>query len=129
MAVVFTRFKFTVTYRPGSKNIKADALSRQHESFHQQQSDEFIISPTLILAPVQWDILTELTEAQMSDPPPPDCPPDKTYVPPPLRKKVTQHVHSSLSFSHPGITATLQLLTNRFWWPSMQKDTISFVQK
>ncbi len=28
-AMFFTRFNFTVTYRPGTKNIKADALSRQ----------------------------------------------------------------------------------------------------
>ncbi|KAK3545965.1 hypothetical protein QTP70_017186, partial [Hemibagrus guttatus] len=31
-ALFFTRFVFTVTYRPGSKNGKADALSRQFES-------------------------------------------------------------------------------------------------
>ncbi|KAL0187602.1 hypothetical protein M9458_014701, partial [Cirrhinus mrigala] len=31
-ALFFTRFDFKVTYRPGSKNIKADALSRQFES-------------------------------------------------------------------------------------------------
>ncbi|KAL0164283.1 hypothetical protein M9458_040036 [Cirrhinus mrigala] len=30
-ALFFTRFDFTVTYRPGSKNSKADALSRKHD--------------------------------------------------------------------------------------------------
>lgn len=30
-SLFFTRFNFTVTYRPGSKNTKADALSRQFE--------------------------------------------------------------------------------------------------
>ncbi|KAK3531899.1 hypothetical protein QTP70_034403, partial [Hemibagrus guttatus] len=29
-ALFFTRFNFTLSYRPGSKNIKADALSRLH---------------------------------------------------------------------------------------------------
>ncbi|KAK3567559.1 hypothetical protein QTP86_020033, partial [Hemibagrus guttatus] len=29
-ALFFTRFNFTISYRPGSKNIKADALSRIH---------------------------------------------------------------------------------------------------
>ncbi|KAK3568225.1 hypothetical protein QTP86_000789 [Hemibagrus guttatus] len=30
-ALFFSCFQFSVTYRPGSKNSKADALSRQHE--------------------------------------------------------------------------------------------------
>ncbi len=30
-ALFFTRFHFTVTYRPGSSNVKADALSRLDE--------------------------------------------------------------------------------------------------
>ncbi len=30
-ALFFTRFQFTVTYRPGSKNSKADALSRRYD--------------------------------------------------------------------------------------------------
>ncbi len=29
-ALLFTQFNFTVTYRPGSRNTKADALSRQY---------------------------------------------------------------------------------------------------
>ncbi len=31
-ALFFTHFKFTVTYRPGHKNLRADALSRLHFS-------------------------------------------------------------------------------------------------
>ncbi len=31
-ALFFTRFNFIITYRPGNKNIKADALSRLHQS-------------------------------------------------------------------------------------------------
>ncbi len=30
-ALFFTRFRFKISYRPGSKNIKADALSRLHQ--------------------------------------------------------------------------------------------------
>ncbi|KAL0149040.1 hypothetical protein M9458_055655, partial [Cirrhinus mrigala] len=35
---------------------------------------------------------------------------------------------STPSSGHPGITGTIQLLTNRYWWPSLQADTISFVR-
>ncbi len=51
-ALFFTRFQFTVTYRPGSKNTKADALSRQFESTLQLLSPDTILPTTLIVAPV-----------------------------------------------------------------------------
>ncbi len=38
MGIVFTRFCFTVTYRPGTKNTKADVLSRQTEETFQSIS-------------------------------------------------------------------------------------------
>ncbi len=52
-SLFFTRFDFIVTYRPGSLNTKADALSRQYESFILPTTKESIISPALIIAPIQ----------------------------------------------------------------------------
>lgn len=86
-ALFFTRFNFTVTYRPGSKNTKADALSRQHELPAHPPSDEPIVSLTLVVAPVRWDIMTEISEAQTAEPTPPECPPDLTYVHATLRQR------------------------------------------
>ncbi len=37
-------------------------------------------------------------------------------------------IHDSPSSGHPGITATAHLVTNRFWWPSLQKDVTTFIQ-
>ncbi|KAI2646625.1 Transposon Tf2-6 polyprotein [Labeo rohita] len=127
-SLFFTRFDFRVTYRPGSKNTKADALSRQFESSTAPSDPEPIIAPSLILGPIQWDIMTEITEAQDNEPPPPECPPERTYVPRALRQRVMQWVHDSPSSGHPGITATIHLVTNRFWWPSLQRDTTEFVR-
>lgn len=67
-ALFFTRFQFTVTYRPGSKNTKADALSHQFESSSTSISNEPILPSSIILAPVQWDTMTEITEAHQTDP-------------------------------------------------------------
>ncbi len=129
-SLFFSRFEFKVTYRPGSKNCKADALSRLHDSSTPlNKNNESIISSTLVVAPVQWDILTEITEAQANDPIPPNCPNDRTYVPHNLRQRVLHLVHDSPSSGHPGITASLQLVSERFWWPSLQTDTIAFVQR
>ncbi|KAK3569110.1 hypothetical protein QTP86_022143 [Hemibagrus guttatus] len=53
-ALLFTRFPFMVTYRPGSKNGKADALSRKFERADKPVLTEPILPPTAILAPVRW---------------------------------------------------------------------------
>ena len=42
-AMFFTRFVFTLSYRPGSQNVKADALSRLYET------EEWSMDPTPIL--------------------------------------------------------------------------------
>ncbi|KAI2644120.1 Transposon Tf2-8 polyprotein [Labeo rohita] len=56
-ALFFTRFQFKITYRPGSKNIPADALSRQFSENPVTESEP-IIPPDLIVSPIQWDIDT-----------------------------------------------------------------------
>ncbi|KAI2664083.1 Transposon Tf2-6 polyprotein [Labeo rohita] len=127
-ALFFTRFQFTVTYRPGNKNGKADALSRRHDPPVDHQSPEPILPPTVILAPISWDIMEEIQREQQHDPPPTNCPPTKHYVPQTLRTRVIQWVHSSLSSGHPGISRTLRLVRNSFWWPSMTKDITTYVK-
>ncbi|KAL0161769.1 hypothetical protein M9458_045494, partial [Cirrhinus mrigala] len=120
-ALFFTRFNFTVTYRPGSKNSKADALSRRHNLPTNSLKPEPILPPTVILAPISWDIMDEIHREQEQDPPPPQCPPNKHYVPQRLRPRV-------LHAGHPGILRTLQLTKNSFWWPTMTRDTTTFVK-
>lgn len=47
--LLFTRFNFTISYRPGSKNVKPDALSHLHSSTA-TPSDPKTILPTSCLA-------------------------------------------------------------------------------
>ncbi|KAL0152607.1 hypothetical protein M9458_052330, partial [Cirrhinus mrigala] len=103
-ALFFTRFNFTVTYRPGSRNSKGDALSRRHDFPTDSLKPEPILPPTVILAPSTWDIMDEIHCEQEQDPPPPQCPPNKRYIPQRLRPRVLQWVHTSLSAGHPGIS-------------------------
>ncbi|KAK3531442.1 hypothetical protein QTP70_020528 [Hemibagrus guttatus] len=49
----FTRFQFSVTYRPRSKNSKADALSRQFEAQSEPTQPNLILPAAAILAPVR----------------------------------------------------------------------------
>lgn len=124
----FTHFNFIVTYRPASKNTKADALSRQLEDPVHHETDENIIPEALLIALVQWDIMTEINQSNTQNPPPSDCPHDLTFVPEHLRERLLHQVHSTPSSGHPGITATHHLLTNRFWWPTMSTETATFVK-
>ncbi|KAI2661109.1 Transposon Tf2-6 polyprotein [Labeo rohita] len=127
-ALFFAHFHFQVTYRPRSQNTKADALSCIHEPDIPTNSSETILPTSMIVEPVTWDIMTEISEAQTQDPTPANCPDALTYVPLGLRPRVLAEVHSVPSSGHPGIEATLHLLNNRFWWPTLRPDTITFIK-
>ncbi|KAK3539334.1 hypothetical protein QTP70_001208 [Hemibagrus guttatus] len=127
-AIFFTRFAFTVTYRPGSKNGKADALSRQFEADNEPAQPDVILPATAILAPVQWNLVEEIRRAHTDEPPPAGCPPTKIFVPLHFRQQVMQWVHEAPSSGHPGIRRSTQLVRNRFWWPSLGSDVEEYVR-
>ncbi|KAK3561109.1 hypothetical protein QTP86_028317, partial [Hemibagrus guttatus] len=101
-ALFFTWFNFTISYRPGSKNTKADALSRMFEE-------------TLPPANASTNTL-------------PGCPPESQYIPRARRIALIHSAHTSLGTGHPGIHETLSLLKDRFWWPNMTADVRRYVQ-
>ena len=127
-SLFFTRFHFTLTYRPGSKNVKADDLSRLHDSSSSQNTPEPILSPQHIIAPIRWDVLEHIQQALPADPVPQGCPGDKTYVPTAVRAQLLQWIHSCPSSGHQGIQRTLSLVRNRFWWPSVRRDVVQYVK-
>ncbi len=129
-ALFFTRFRLTVTYRPSiTKNTKADALSRQMDNSIQTGICDNILPTKLLVAPVQWDIMTEIEQMNQQIQPPTECPANLTFVPEPLRQRVLTQVHYTPSSGHPGITATEHLLRNRFWWPTLSADTTQFIKQ
>ena len=72
-ALLFTRFRFTLSYRPGSKNLKPDALSRQFPSSSEDRPLGSIILRPLILVLVSWGIETVVMEAQGRETVPDGC--------------------------------------------------------
>lgn len=80
-ALFFTRFDFTVSYRPGDKNIKVDALSRLHQPDPEDSSHEPILPPAMIISPIQWAIDEQITQATRSNPALPGGPEGLLYVP------------------------------------------------
>ncbi|KAK3528456.1 hypothetical protein QTP70_000132 [Hemibagrus guttatus] len=118
-ALFFTRFQFTVSYRPGSKNGKADALSRQFEAAGDSGQPDLILPATALLAPVRW--------AHADEPPPAGCPPCKLFVPQQFRPQVMRWVHEAPSSGHPGTCRSTQLISCRFWWPSLGLDVEIYI--
>ena len=110
-AMLFTHhFIITASFRPGSKNIKADALSRIYDG-EAPASPVTIISPTCLVAPIRWDLDREIEEAAGQDPEPEGCPPGRTYVPRSVRTKIVNWAHSAPATGHLGVTRTQQLLS------------------
>lgn len=72
-------------------------------------------------------IITEIEQANAELEVPPECPQDKLFVPETLRERTMTKVHTSFSLCHPGINATIQLLQNQFWWPSLRNQIPVFV--
>ena len=85
-ALFFTRFDFSLSYRPGSKNVQADALSRLHEVEASTEEPERILPTPVIVAPILWALDEEIRLAQVEDPAPPGTPAGKTYIPASLRE-------------------------------------------
>ncbi|KAK3512082.1 hypothetical protein QTP70_030361 [Hemibagrus guttatus] len=126
-ALFFTRFNFTISYRPGSKNIKADALSRIHSLDENNDDPEPILPEKLFASPISRSEET-LPELNTPADAPPGCPQGLQFVPHARRTSLIHSSHTSLGTGHPGINGTLSLLKQRFWWPNMAADVRRYVQ-
>lgn len=82
-SLFLSRFNYFITYRPGSRNTKADALSRQFEDEEIPHSDPVPLIPSKnIIATVCMQVSSQLIERIQSsqDSAPTSKPPDKLYV-------------------------------------------------
>ncbi|KAL0171626.1 hypothetical protein M9458_031161, partial [Cirrhinus mrigala] len=125
-ALFFNRFRFSISYRPGAKNVRADALSRLHAPEEEPEPVEPILPESLFSCPIQW-----MTPPAASDPaptPPLGCPPNLRFVPDDERIPLIHTTHTSLGTGHPGTNRTLSLLKQQFWWPRMEADVQRYVR-
>ncbi|KAI3369027.1 hypothetical protein L3Q82_025431 [Scortum barcoo] len=127
-ALFFSRFDFVLTYRPGSRNIKPDALSRQFSVEEKVQEEENILPTSRVIAAITWDIENTVLRAQQQQPDPGQGPPGRLFVPDAVRSQVLQWAHSSKLSCHPGINRTISFIKRHFWWRNMEADIRGFVQ-
>ncbi|XP_073719444.1 uncharacterized protein [Misgurnus anguillicaudatus] len=125
-ALFFDRFNFTLSYRPGSKNTKPDALSRLFESPGSDR-DETILPEGRVVGALRWGIEQRVRRAGREGEVPEGCPAGRLWVPNALRSEVIRWGHESKFVCHPGVRRTLATVRQRFWWPSMGPDVRQFV--
>ncbi len=126
-ALFFGRFEFSLSYRPGSKNIKPDALSRIFDQSERLSTPECIIPERLVVSTLTWEVESKVRTALEGVTPPPGCPPSRLFVPEGLRSDVIRWGHCSNVACHPGVNRTSFLVKQRFWWNSMARDIREFV--
>lgn len=120
----FESLNFTLTYRPWSRNIKPNTLSRQFAP-DESEEPETILPQSRVVASLTWEIESSVRRAQAQQPDPGHEPPNPLFVPDTIRSQVLQWAHSS--WCHPGAARTLEVLRRKFWWPTMDSDTQEFV--
>uniref|UniRef100_A0AAQ4R0Q4 Gypsy retrotransposon integrase-like protein 1 n=1 Tax=Gasterosteus aculeatus aculeatus TaxID=481459 RepID=A0AAQ4R0Q4_GASAC len=99
-SLFFNRFDFSLSYRPGSRNTKPDALSRLFSPESVARAPEPILPLNCVVGAVIW----------------------------PIESKVIHWAHSSLLTCHPGVRRTMFAITQRFWWPAMEPEVREYVE-
>ncbi|KAL0181794.1 hypothetical protein M9458_024200, partial [Cirrhinus mrigala] len=127
-ALFFEHFNFHLSYRPGSKNAKADAISRQHQRDTTSSEPAPVLPPHIILAPLQWGLEERVRQSHSLEPPPPETPAGRLFVPDHLRKEVLQWGHDSALAGHQGVQRTISFIDRAFWWRTLRRDVQEYVQ-
>lgn len=98
-------YDFTLSYRPGSRNTKPDALSHLFDPKPAAKEPEPIL-PRYHGA-VTWEIESEVKQANGENPRPSGCSANRLFVPVAMRPQVIQWAHTSELTCHLGIKRTM----------------------
>lgn len=113
-SLFLSRFQFTLSYRPGTMNTKANALSRIHSPESWVNHEDYIVPPSCIVGAIEWVLYQTLTRFPRSRVPT-ACPPGKQFVPKHYRLELVTWAHTPLSTGHPAARCTYQMLAKKYW--------------
>lgn len=129
-ALFLSRFNYVVSYLPGSKNIRADALSRQYSELSGEESiPTSVIPPNQILAAIRTSLTSPLGEQILAaqSGAPSGRPNGRCFVPEELRTRLLRTYHNSKAAGHPGKNQLSWAVSRLFWWPSLRSDIAAYV--
>ncbi|CAH8553506.1 unnamed protein product [Schistosoma rodhaini] len=130
-----SQFTSSIQYIEGNNNEVADALSRTtinaiitngidyHGLAKLQEIDielnklRFDDTTSLLFEDIQFGNAKVICDMSTGRPRP--------FIPKPLRRKVFESIHN---LSHPGIKATMKLISERFVWTKMNRDIRNWTQ-
>ncbi len=67
-ALFFTRFHFTVTYRPGTQNSRVVSLSHLSKPLQDTTAPKTILPPALFISPIEWSLDEDIRQATLTEP-------------------------------------------------------------
>ncbi|CAJ0933921.1 unnamed protein product [Ranitomeya imitator] len=109
-SLFFARFDFVISYLPGSKNVKADALSRSFVPDSPGLSEPAgILKEGVIVSAISPDLRRVLQKFQANKPD--RCPAEKLFVPDRWTNKLISELHCSVLAGHPGIFVYMSIDT------------------
>ncbi len=125
-ALFFGRFDFTLSYRPGSKNIKPDSLSRIFDRSERPSTPECILPENLFVSTLVWEVESKVKTALEGGNASGRVPTESVVCAGGI--KVGRDSVGALfqRACHPGVSRTKFLVKQRFWWPRMAHDVHSF---
>ncbi|EKD03262.1 retrotransposon nucleocapsid protein [Trichosporon asahii var. asahii CBS 8904] len=149
-------FHFQISYRPGAKATKPDALSRRADhrpgdtaatslsrELNEHNHRPLLTDEQLILTLEDSGLWTDILEAQEDDQEArrltdegvltrrPDeglYYGERLYVPAALRPHVLADQHSTAAAGHPGIKGTRLNVKKLYWWPGWSTDSDEYVK-
>lgn len=116
-SLFFDRFNFSLSFRPGHKNAKADALSPQFAPDTDQT-----VPPSVLPMACQVAFL-----ALQDEPDPGTRPPGRWFIPSAARAPVITWACDSRFSCHPGTARTTAVIKRHFWWESLERDVQEYV--
>ena len=86
-----------------------------------------ILPASCLVAPVMWELETDIEQALHTEPAPLQCAVGRMYVPFAVRDQLIYWAHKAPSSGHPGIGRTVRCLSGKYWWSTLAKGVRVYV--